>query len=90
MYPHGDPEFLGDPAVVFAAAEDAGPVTLASLAVKAAQAAAPTLIKVRVNEPYRVVEGGKVFVGGQMLSVPDDLEHSRWIESGSVTKVRGK
>jgi hypothetical protein len=68
--------------------EEAQPVTTASLAIKEARAAAT--IKVRVNKPYRVIHQAKVFLEGQVLTVPDDDEHSRWIQSGWVTKVKGK
>jgi hypothetical protein len=84
--PHDAPDpvtFVETPAVQ--------PVTTASLLVKNAEAAAQASpIKVRVNKPFRVVHGGNVFLGGQTLSVPDDEEHSRWIQSGWVTKVKGK
>jgi hypothetical protein len=68
--------------------EEAQPVTTASLAIKEARAAAT--IKVRVNRPYRVIHGGKVFLEGQVLTVPDDDEHSCWLTAGWVTKVKGK
>jgi hypothetical protein len=75
--------------VVFVEIPELKPVTLAALEIQQAQAAAAT-IKVRVNNPYRVSHEGKPFVGGQTLTVPDDVEHSRWIDSGWVTKVKGK
>jgi hypothetical protein len=75
--------------VTFVEAPELKPVTSASLAIKEAVAAVPT-IKVLVNKPYRVIHEGKPFIGGQTLTVPDDVEHSRWIDSGWVTKVKGK
>jgi hypothetical protein len=53
-------------------------------------ARAAATIKVRVNKPYRVIHKGKVFLEGQVLTVPDDDEHSRWLTAGWVTKVIGK
>jgi hypothetical protein len=99
-HPHVDSELLAaqfaarqqpDP-VVFVEVPESRPVTAASLAIKEAEVAAARTrkIKVRVNNPYRVIHEGNAFVGGQTLSVPDDLELSRWIESGWVTKVKGK
>jgi hypothetical protein len=76
--------------VVFVEVPELKPVTVASLVINEAQAAAPQTVKVCVNKPYRVIHEGKPFVGGQTLTVPDDVEHSRWIESGWVTKVKGK
>jgi hypothetical protein len=56
---------------------------------EAEMAAARTrTIKVRVETPFRVIHDGKAYVGGQTLTVPDDAEHTRWIESGWVTKVK--
>jgi hypothetical protein len=95
MYPHQhfDPEVFaaqqqGDP-VTFVNVSESQPVSSAALAVSNAEATARN-IRVRVNKPYRVVHGGKVFLGGQMLTVPDDVEHSRWLTAGWVTKVKGK
>lgn len=76
--------------VTFLEVPELKPVTAASLAIKEAQAAVVPTIKVRVNKPYRVIHEGNAFIGGQMLTVPDDVEHSRWIESGWVTKVKGR
>jgi hypothetical protein len=95
--PHVDPQLLAaqlaarqriDDPVIFMPEEEAQPVTTASLSIKEARAAAT--IKVRVNRPYRVIHGGKVFLEGQVLTVPDDDEHSRWLTAGWVTKVKGK
>jgi hypothetical protein len=94
--PHVDPQLLAaqlaarqriDDPVIFMP-EEAQPVTTASTAIKEARAAAT--IKVRVNRPYRVIHGGKVFLEGQVLTVPDDDEHSRSLTAGWVTKVKGK
>ena len=92
MFAHVNPELAAAQAaghqVVFTSPDDSQPVSSASWAVKAAESAtAAAPIKVRVNTPYRVVHEGKVFLGGQMLTVPNDLEHHRWIQSGWVTKV---
>jgi hypothetical protein len=75
--------------VVFVEIPELKPVTSAALEIQAAQAAAAT-IKVLVNKPYRVIHEGRPFIGGQTLTVPDDVEHSRWIDSGWVSKVKGK
>jgi hypothetical protein len=64
------------------------PVTSLPLQVAQAEAAAAP-IKVRVNKPYRVVHDGKVYLGGQTLTVPNDLIHARWLDAGWVTKVKG-
>jgi hypothetical protein len=95
--PHVYPQLLAaqlaaqqrvDDPLVFMSAQETQPVTTASLAIKEARAAAT--IKVRVNKPYRVIHKGKVFLEGQVLTVPDDDEHSRWLTAGWVTKVIGK
>lgn len=95
--PHVDPQLLAaqlaaqqrvDDPLVFMSAEDAQPVTSASLAIKEARGAAT--IKVRVNKPYRVIHQAKAFLEGQVLTVPDDDEHSRWLTAGWVKKVKGK
>jgi hypothetical protein len=36
-----------------------------------------------------VVHDGKVYLGGQTLTVPNDLIHARWLDAGWVTKVKG-
>jgi hypothetical protein len=76
--------------VTFVETPELKPVTAASLAIREAETASPRTIKVRVNNPYRVIHEGKPFSGGRTLTVPDDVEHSRWIDSGWVTKVKGK
>jgi hypothetical protein len=43
-------------------------------------------IRVRVTAPHRVVHNGQPYVGGEVLEVPDDDEHSTWILSGWVTR----
>jgi hypothetical protein len=94
------PQFIGpasdDQTVIFLETPQTQPMTAASLdgvvppQIKAAMAAAIPKIRVRVNKPYRVIHEGKVFLGGQTLTVPDDIEHSRWIQSGWVTKLKAK
>ena len=75
--------------VTFVETPELKPVTSAALEIQQAQAAGAT-IQVLVNKPYRVIHEGKPFIGGQTLTVPDDVEHSRWIDSGWVSKVKGK
>jgi hypothetical protein len=74
--------------VTFVGVPEVKPVTSLSLQVAQAEAAAAP-IKVRVNKPYRVVHDGKVYLGGQTLTVPNDLIHARWLDAGWVTKVKG-
>lgn len=42
-------------------------------------------VKVKVNEPYRVIFGGKIHTGGDVLTVPADDERDTWIKAGWVT-----
>ena len=79
-----------DPVVFITSQDEAQPVTSACLAIREAQAAASATMRVRVNRPYRVIHNGEVFLGGDALTVPDDVEHSRWVAAGWVTKVKGE
>lgn len=44
-------------------------------------------VKVKVNEPYRVILDGKIHIGGDVLTVPADDERDTWIKAGWVTPV---
>jgi hypothetical protein len=84
------PQF-GDPVTFIEAPRETRPASVAAMQIKEVEAqAAAAPIKVKVNAPYRVIHEGKAFVGGQTLTVPNDVIHSRWLDAGWVTKVKGR
>ena len=70
--------------------EERRPASVAALINSAEAEVRAAPVKVRVNKPYRVIHEGKAFVGGQTLTVPNDVIHSRWLDAGWVTKVKGR
>jgi hypothetical protein len=74
--------------VVFVEAPEEKELSMAAASIKAATDNPSTPIKVKVNEPYRVVHEGNAYVGGDVLEVPDDKEHKIWLQSGWVTKEK--
>jgi hypothetical protein len=62
--------------------------SVAARSIKEAAENPSAPIRVKVNEPYRVLHEGKPFVGGDVLDVPDDAEHRAWLQSGWVTKEK--
>jgi hypothetical protein len=68
--------------------EEERELSMAAANVKAAVENPTAPIKVKVNEPYRVLHEGKPYVGGDVLEVPDDKEHKIWLQSGWVTKEK--
>jgi hypothetical protein len=79
-----------DPVVFFEAPEEKE-LSMAARVVKAAQEkAAAGSVKVKVNEPYRVLLDGKAYTGGDVLEIPLDEEHKIWLKSGWVQPVKEK
>lgn len=38
-------------------------------------------VKIKVNAPYRIVHGGKVYVGGDVLEAPNDDTTTLWLKA---------
>jgi hypothetical protein len=76
------------PVIFIEAGEEGEELSMAARVIKEAAENPAALIKVKVNEPYRVLHEGNAYVGGDVLEVPDDKEHKIWLQSGWVTKEK--
>jgi hypothetical protein len=74
--------------VVFVETSEEKELSMAAKVIKAAVENPSEPLKVKVNEPYRVIHEGTAFVGGDVLEIPDDKEHKVWLQSGWVTKEK--
>lgn len=63
-------------------------LSMAARAIKAAEEKPSTLVRVKVVAPYRVLHEGKPYVGGDVLEIPNDKEHTIWRKSGWVELVK--
>lgn len=64
-------------------------LSMAARVVKAAEETSAPL-KVKVVAPYRISVEGKHYVGGDVLEVPDDAEHTAWLQSGWAELLKEK
>jgi hypothetical protein len=74
--------------VIFIETQEERELSMAAANIKAAVEKPSAPIKIKVNEPYRVLHEGNAYVGGDVLEVPDDKEHKIWLQSGWVTKEK--
>jgi sugar phosphate isomerase/epimerase len=71
--------------VVFMETPEQKELSMAAKVIKEAAAAAEKEnVKVKVNEPFRVLHDGKPYVGGDVVEIPADKAKSwvqqRWVE----------
>ena len=73
--------------VVFVGTPEEKELNMAAANIKAATEVAAS-VKVKVNEPYRVLHDGKPYVGGDVVEIPADTAKS-WIAQKWVEIVEG-
>lgn len=74
-------------AVVFLGAGTHPAMSPTAIALQDAMRTTPRMVRVRVLHPYRVVLGGRVYLGGDVVSAPEE-KTNQWIKAHIVEPVK--